>query len=80
MEQFETGMMARSKSGHDAGKVYVITKVEEAYVYLVDGKVRTLDKPKKKKKKHVQLIKEGSKFGIRKIIRIRRKRICQKLT
>ena len=39
MEQFETGMMARSKSGHDAGKVYVITKVEEAYVYLVDGKV-----------------------------------------
>ena len=53
MEQFETGMMARSKSGHDAGKVYVITKVEE------DGKVRTLDKPKKKKKKHVQLIKES---------------------
>ena len=50
MEQFETGMMARSKSGHDAGKVYVITKVEEAYVYLVDGK---------KKKKHVQLIKES---------------------
>ena len=41
MEQFETGMMARSKSGHD------------------DGKVRTLDKPKKKKKKHVQLIKES---------------------
>ena len=59
MEQFETGMMVRSKSGHDAGKVYVITKVEEAYVYLVDGKVRTLDKPKKKKKKHVQLIKES---------------------
>ena len=54
MEQFETGMMARSQSGHDAGKVYVITKVEEAYVYLVDGKVRTLDKPKKKKKKHKQ--------------------------
>ena len=59
MEQFETGMMARSQSGHDAGNVYVITKVEEAYVYLVDGKVRTLDKPKKKKKKHVQLIKEN---------------------
>jgi len=59
MEQFETGMMARSQSGHDAGNVYVITKVEETYVYLVDGKVRTLDKPKKKKKKHVQLIKES---------------------
>lgn len=58
MEQFNTGMMARSKCGHDAGNVYVITAVEDAYVYLVDGKVRTLDKPKKKRKKHVQLIKE----------------------
>ena len=58
MEQFETGMMARSKSGHDAGKVYVITKVEEAYVYLVDGKVRTLDKPKKKKKNEIYKAKQ----------------------
>ena len=56
MEHFEVGMMARSKCGHDAKNVYVITAVEDAYVYLVDGKVRTLDKPKKKKKKHVQLI------------------------
>ena len=59
MEHFETGMMARSKCGHDAGNVYVITKVDDAYVYLVDGKIRTLGKPKKKKKKHVQLIKES---------------------
>ena len=61
MEQFETGMMARSKSGHDAGKVYVITKVEEAYVYLVDGKdaIIAIVDELKKKKKHVQLIKES---------------------
>ena len=59
MEQFETGMMARSKSGHDGGKVYGITKVEEEYVYLVEGKVRTLDEQEEKKKKHVQLIKES---------------------
>ena len=58
MEHFETGMMARSKCGHDAGNIYVITKVEDTYVSLVDGKIRTLDKPKKKKKKHVQVIKD----------------------
>ncbi len=56
MDRFQKGMLARSKCGHDAGKVYVIIQVDEAYVYLVDGRIRTLDKPKKKKKKHVQII------------------------
>ena len=56
MERFECGMLARSKAGHDKGHVYVILKEEDAYVYLVDGEIRTMDKPKKKKKKHVQLI------------------------
>nr|WP_296266648.1 KOW domain-containing RNA-binding protein [uncultured Merdimonas sp.] len=58
MDKFETGMLARSKAGHDQGRVYVITGNEDAYVYLVDGKIRTLDRPKKKKKKHVQIILE----------------------
>ena len=44
------GMLARSAAGHDEGKMYVIIAEDAAYVYLVDGKVRTLDKPKKKKK------------------------------
>lgn len=49
-------MLARSKAGHDMGKVYVIMDVDDAYVYLADGRIRTLDKLKKKKKKHVQII------------------------
>ena len=56
MERYEVGMLARSKAGHDKGHVYVILKADEAYVYLVDGVIRTLEKPKKKKKKHVQVI------------------------
>ena len=56
MERYEIGMLARSKAGHDKGHVYVIYNIEEAYVYLVDGAIRTMAKPKKKKKKHVQLI------------------------
>lgn len=56
MERYEVGMLARSKTGHDKGHVYVILKADEAYVYLVDGVIRTLEKPKKKKKKHVQVI------------------------
>ena len=53
---FEVGMLAKSKAGHDKGHVYVICKVEEPYVYLADGTNRTLEKLKKKKRKHVQII------------------------
>ena len=57
MDRYEAGMLARSKAGHDTGKVYVIACVDDAYVYLVDGLLRPLDNPKKKKKKkHVQPI------------------------
>ncbi len=56
MDAYEAGMLARSKAGHDAGKIYVIIDVDDTYVYLADGRIRTLDCPKKKKKKHVQII------------------------
>ena len=56
MERYKAGMLARSKAGHDAGKIYVIAQTDDTYVYLADGKSRTLDRLKKKKKKHVQLI------------------------
>ena len=52
----ERGMLAKSKAGHDKGHLYVIYDVDETYVYLVDGEIRTIDKPKKKKRKHVQFI------------------------
>lgn len=69
------GMLARSCAGHDKGNVYVIISEDIAYVYLVDGKVRTLDKPKKKKKKHIQLIKD--KYDIQDIDDVRIKRILK---
>ena len=69
------GMLARSAAGHDEGKMYVIIAEDAAYVYLVDGKVRTLDKPKKKKKKHIQIVKD--KYDIRDIDDVRIKRILK---
>lgn len=56
MDRFEKGMLVRSKAGHDAGEIFIITGTEDAYVYLADGRLRTLQKRKKKKKKHVQII------------------------
>lgn len=50
------GKLAISKSGHDKGNLYVILKEEEADVYLADGRLKTVEKPKRKNKKHIQLI------------------------
>ena len=53
-----TGMFASSKTGRDKDKVYIIIKEEKEYVYLVNGLSRKLNKPKKKNKKHIQIIKK----------------------
>ena len=52
-----TGFLASSKAGHDKDKIYVIIKEDSEYVWLADGKIRTVDNPKKKRKKHIQIIK-----------------------
>lgn len=52
------GMLATSLMGHDKGKIYVIVEETKDAVMLADGKLRPVGKPKKKKKKHIQLIKK----------------------
>lgn len=52
------GMLAFSKAGHDKQAVYMITGEEAEYVYLCDGKRRTMENPKKKNKKHIQPVKK----------------------
>lgn len=53
-----TGFLAYSLAGHDKGEVYLIIEETKDYVYVADGAVRTLDRPKKKNKKHIQIIKK----------------------
>ena len=73
--EYEAGMLARSKAGHDKAQMNIIKEVDDTYVYLVDGRIRTLGHPKKKKKKHVQIVhgiynmKELDDAGIRKLIK-----------
>ena len=44
----EPGMAARSLAGHDKGQWYLILRVEGREVYLIDGRTRTKERPKKK--------------------------------
>ena len=52
-----TGLLASSKAGHDKDKIYVIIREDKEYVWLADGKVKTIANLKKKRKKHIQIIK-----------------------
>ena len=58
MEENIVGMLATSKAGHDKDSVYVIIQEDGEYIYVADGRVRTTERPKRKNKKHVQLIKK----------------------
>ncbi len=53
-----TGYFAYSTAGHDKGRIYLIIKEESDYVWLADGEVRKLSNPKRKNKKHIQIIKK----------------------
>lgn len=54
------GSFGISKAGHDKDHIYIIVREEKEYVYLVDGSLRTLERPKKKKKKHVQVMRKNA--------------------
>lgn len=45
-----------STAGRDAGQLFYVIAEDEAFVYLVNGKNRTLEQPKRKKRKHVQKV------------------------
>ena len=52
----EVGRLCKSLKGHDAGSIYMIYKTEGEFVWLVDGDYKKIDKPKKKRTKHISLI------------------------
>mgnify|MGYP005790319157 FL=1 len=55
MTEYEAGCLVQSLAGHDRGGLFIIIREDGDYVYLADGRTRSVSKPKRKKKKHVQL-------------------------
>ena len=43
-------------AGRDRGAYFYVIQEEPEYLYLANGKDRTLEKPKRKKRKHVQKV------------------------
>lgn len=51
-----TGRLVYSKAGRDKGYAYLLAgKSLDGCYLLIDGRIRDLDKPKKKNPRHVQL-------------------------
>ena len=45
-----------STAGRDAGEWFYVIDADPIYLFLANGKDRTLDKPKRKKRKHVEKV------------------------
>ena len=56
LPDIEIADVVRSIAGRDAGKLFYILETDETYLTLVNGKDRTLEKPKRKKRKHAQKV------------------------
>ncbi len=48
------GEVVRSRAGRDRGRAFVVVQLlDEDYALLVDGRLRTLERPKKKNCRHL---------------------------
>ncbi len=45
-----------STAGRDQGKLFYVIGTDPVYLKLANGKDRTLEKPKRKKRKHIQKV------------------------
>ena len=57
----KAGDIVLALAGRDEGRKFAVVAVaDENYVLIADGKSRRADKPKKKKIKHLKLVKEAA--------------------
>ena len=49
----KVGEVVVSLCGHDMGEWYIVADVQNEFVYLIDGANKPIEKPKKKKIKHI---------------------------
>lgn len=47
-----------SLAGRDKGQFFFVVDTGEQYVFIADGKGRRLEKPKRKKRKHIQKVQQ----------------------
>ena len=56
LPDFQIADVVIPTAGRDKDKMFYVIKTDETFLYLVNGKDRTLDKPKRKKRKHAEKV------------------------
>ena len=56
LSDFTIADVVISTAGRDAGSLFYVIGTEDAYLLLVNGKDRTIEKPKRKKRKHASKV------------------------
>lgn len=52
--EISVGQIVKSKAGRDQDRIFIVLQIiDEQYVLIADGDLRKIDKPKKKKVKHL---------------------------
>ena len=51
--QIVEGSVVRSTAGHDKNRFYAVLSLRDGFVWIADGKMHRLEKPKRKNEKHL---------------------------
>ena len=68
-DQIHISDVVVSTAGHDQGEIFYVISTDDQFLYLANGKDRTLDKLKRKKRKHVQKVLRSETRVVEKLIR-----------
>ena len=58
------GAVVSATAGRERGEIFLIIRDSGEYAYLVNGKSRTIENPKKKNKKHLHLLCKSEVTGL----------------
>ena len=56
ISDFNISDVVKATAGRDQGELFYVIDEDPVYLMLANGKDRTLDKPKRKKRRHVQKV------------------------
>ena len=56
LSDFHISDLVISTAGRDKGELFYVIAEEDQFLFLANGKDRPLDRPKRKKRKHVQKV------------------------
>ncbi|MBQ1517108.1 MAG: KOW domain-containing RNA-binding protein [Clostridia bacterium] len=51
--EYIKGLVVKASAGRDKERFFIITDIDEGFVYIADGKTRPLERPKKKNPMHL---------------------------